>query len=241
MTLLALERVSKSHWRGRHEIVVLDDVSLEVEAGELVAIFGQRAAGKTTLLRIAAGIEAPDVGAVRLEGRDLGAGRFRKLTGIHPRLGWVGRQGPFASGMRMLDHVALPLLRTVAADQAERGATRALKRVGAGDLAGARWHELSDAERALVTVAHAIVRNPALLLVDDPTSGLGVEERETVLALLRSLADERGMAVLATVPEIPDALRSHRVMSLADGELIQATRRDPGEVIAFPQRRDGRA
>jgi len=241
MTLLALERVSKSHWRGRHEIVVLDAVSLEVEPGELVAIFGQRAAGKTTLLRIAAGIEAPDAGRVRFEGRELGSGRFRRLTGIHPQIGWVGRQGPFASGMRMLDHVALPLLRAVAAEEAERCATRTLKRVGAGDLASARWHELSDAERTLVTIAHAIVRDPALLLADDPTSGLGVEERETILGLLRAIAEEQHMAVLATVPEIPDALRSHRVMSLGDGELIQAARRASGEVIAFPQRRDGRA
>lgn len=241
MTLLALERVSKSHWRGRHEIVVLDEVSLEVEAGELVAVFGQRAAGKSTLLRIAAGIERPDSGCVRFEGAELGAGRLRRLTGIHPHIGWVGRQAPFASGMRMLDHVALPLLRAAAADEAERSAARALKRVGAGDLANARWHELSDAERTLVTIAHAIVRDPKLLLADDPTSGLGIEERETVLGLLRSIAEERGMAVLATVPEIPDALRSHRVMSLGDGELIQTTRRAAGEVIAFPQRRDGRA
>ncbi|HXE45743.1 MAG TPA: ATP-binding cassette domain-containing protein [Conexibacter sp.] len=241
MTLLALERVSKSHWRGRHEIVVLDEVSLEVDRGELVAIFGQRAAGKTTLLRIAAGIEAPDGGSVRFEGRELADGRFRRLGGIHPRIGWVGRQAPFASGMRMLDHVALPLLKAVPAEKAERRATRALKRVGAGELASARWHELSDAERTLVTIAHAIVREPALLLADDPTSGLGVEERETVLGLLRSIADEQQTAVLATIPEIPDALRSHRVLSLSDGELIQATRRAPGEVIAFPQRRDGRA
>jgi ABC-type cobalamin/Fe3+-siderophores transport system ATPase subunit len=143
--------------------------------------------------------------------------------------------------MRMLDHVALPLLRGVCAAEAERRATRTLKRVGAGELAAARWHELSDAERTLVTIAHAIVREPRLLLADDPTSGLGLEERETVFALLRSIAEEHRMAVLATVPEIPDALRSHRVMSLSAGELIQSTRRDPGEVIAFPQRRDGRA
>lgn len=241
MTLLTLERVRKSYWRGRHEIVVLDDVSLEVEAGELVAVFGQRAAGKTTLLRIAAGIERPDAGSVRFEGQPLGTGRGRRLAGLHARIGWVGRQGPFASGMRMLDHVALPLLRSVLADEAERRATRALKRVGAGELGSARWHELSDAERTLVTIAHAAVREPALLLADDPTSGLGIEERETILALLRALAEEQRMAVLATVPEIPDALRSHRVMSLGDGELIQAARREPGEVIAFPRRRDGRA
>jgi len=241
MTLLALERVSKSHWRGRHEIVVLDAVSFALDVGELVAIFGQRAAGKTTLLRIAAGIEGPDAGSVRFEGQELGGSRFRRLAGIHPRIGWVGRQGPFASAMRMLDHVALPLLRSLAADEAERRAARALTRVGAGELADARWHELSDAERTLVTIAHAIVREPRLLLADDPTSGLGLEERETVLGLLRSIAEERGMAILVTVPEIPDALRSHRVLALGDGELIHATPHPSGEVIAFPQRRDGRA
>lgn len=240
MTLLALERVRKSYWRGRHEIVVLDDVSLAVEPGELVAVFGQRASGKTTLLRIAAGIESPDAGDVRFAGRDLGSRRLR-LDGIHPDIGWVGRQGPFTSGMRTLDHVALPLLRTLSCAEAERQAARAVRRVGAGDLAGARWHELSDAERALVAIAHAIVRQPRLLLVDDPTSGLGIEERETVLALLRSIAEEHRMAVFASVPEVPDALRSHRVMSLSDGELIQSAGGTPGELIAFPRRLDGRA
>src|SRR5512142_2354641 len=193
MTLLALERIRKSYWRGRHELVVLDDVSFEIEPGEFVAIFGQRAAGKTTLLRIAAGIESPDAGTVRFGGRDLRGGRVKRLAGIDARISWVGRQGPFASGMRMLDHVALPLLGSLAADEAERHAARALKRVGASDLAGARWAELSDAERTLVTIAHAIAREPALLLADDPTSGLGVEERETVLGLLRSIVEEQGM------------------------------------------------
>jgi ABC-type lipoprotein export system ATPase subunit len=241
MTLLALERVSKSHWRGRHEVVVLDDVSFDIDAGEFVAVFGQRAAGKTTLLRIAAGIEAPDSGTVRFEGQDVRGRRVPRLAGMHERIGWVGRRGPFASGMEMLHHVTLPLLGRVEAHEAERRATRTLKRVGVGDLARARWHELSDAERTLVTIAHAIVRDPALLLADDPTSGLGVEERETVLALLRAIAEERGMAVLTTVPEVPDMLRSHRVMSLSDGELIQPAKRRAGEVIEFPRQRDGLA
>lgn len=240
MTLLSFQGVGKSHWRGRHEVVVLDDVSFDLDRGEFVAVFGQRAAGKTTLLRIAAGIEAPDAGTVWFDGADVRAGRAPRLAGIHEQIGWVGRGGPFAAGMQMLHHVALPLLRSVDAREAERRATRTLQRVGIGDLAHARWHELSDAERTLARIAHAIVRDPALLLVDDPTSGLGVEEREAILALLRSIADERGMAVLTTVPEVPDMLRSHRVMSLGDGELIQPSRRTPGEVIAFPRQRDGR-
>ncbi|HMJ04208.1 MAG TPA: ATP-binding cassette domain-containing protein [Conexibacter sp.] len=238
MTLLAFEHVRKSYWRGRHEVVVLDDVSFELDSAELAAVFGRRASGKTTLLRVAAGIEAPDGGRVLFDGQDARSRRTPRLAGIHERIGWVGRHRPFSSGLRMLHHVALPLLGRVDAREAERRATRALKQVGAGDFANARWHELSDAERMLVTIAHAIVRDPALLLADDPTSGLGLEERETVLALLRSIAEERGMAVLTTVPEVPDMLRSHRVMSLGDGELIQPAPRAPGGVIAFPPRRE---
>ena len=239
MTLLALERVHKSYWRGRHEVVVLDDVSCEIRPGELVGVFGQRASGKTTLLRIAAGIESPDAGRVLLGGRSMHGRRAPPPAGIHEQIGWVSRQGPPASGIRMIDHVVLPLLGRMGAHEAERRATRALKQLGAGDLASARWSELSDAERMLVTVAHAIVREPALLLADDPTSGLGLAERETVIALLRSIADARGMAVLMTVPEVPDMLRSHRVMSLSGGELIQPSQPAPGEVIAFPRRREG--
>jgi ABC-type lipoprotein export system ATPase subunit len=239
MALLALERVRKSYWRGRHELVVLDDVSFELDAGELVAIFGQRASGKTTLLRIAAGIESPDAGIVRFEDRDLATLRHPpRLAGLHARIGWVRRAGPLIASMDMLDYVALPLLGGAHHREAHRRATRALEDVGASELARATWHELSDAERTLVMIAQAIVRRPALLLADDPTATLGIEERETVLALLRSTAEATGAAVLMTAPDVPDMLRSHRVMSLSDGELIEPTaRRAGGQVIDFPLER----
>lgn len=239
MPLLSLEKVNKRYWRGRHEIVVLDDVSFDLDAGEFAAIFGQRASGKTTLLRIAAGIEAADGGEVRFDGEDITArtNTQRKLS-LHPRMGWMRRTGPFLASMDMLDYVALPLLGTVSHDEAHRRATRALTRIRADELARATWQELSDAERTLVMIAQAIVREPALLLTDDPTMGLGVQERETVLGLLRTVAEESGMAVLMTVPDVPDMLRSHTVMSLSDGELIMPKRRQlDGDVIDFPRQR----
>lgn len=232
MTLLALEHVSKSYWRGRHEVVVLDDVSFEVEPGEFVAIFGQRASGKTTLLRIAAGIESPDAGIVRFEGCDVAAlRRPPRIAGLDPRIGWMRRTGPLLASMQMLDYVALPLLGTLRHREAHRRATSVLNSVGANDLARATWGALSDAERTLVMLAQATVRRPLLLLADDPTGSLGVEERMTILGLLRSTADAAGMAVLMTVPDVPDMLRSHQIMSLSGGELIKPTARPPGEVI----------
>jgi putative ABC transport system ATP-binding protein len=237
--LLSLDRVSKRYWRGRHEIVVLDDVSFDIDAGEFAAIFGQRASGKTTLLRIAAGIEAADGGEVRFAGEDITARiKTQRRRSMHPRMGWMRRSGPFLASMEMLDYVALPLLDEVRHDEAHRRATRALTRIRADELARATWENLSDAERTLVMLAQAIVRGPALLLADDPTMGLGVHERETVLGLLRTVAEEDGMAVLMTVPDVPDMLRSHTVMSLSDGELIVPKRRRPeADVIDFPRER----
>jgi ABC-type lipoprotein export system ATPase subunit len=236
--LLSLDHVSKRYWRGRHEIIVLDDVSFELDPGEFAAVFGQRASGKTTLLRIAAGIETADHGTVRFAGDDLTRWASKRGTGLHPRIGWMRRRGPFLPSMDMLDYVALPLLDHVPHEEAHRLATRALRRIGADELARATWGELSDAERTLVMVAQAIVREPALLVADHPTMGLGTSEREQVLALLRGIAEESGMAVLMAVPEVPDMLRSHTVMSLSDGELILPTRRNArADVIEFPRER----
>lgn len=234
--LLSFDRVSKRHWRGRHEIIVLEDVSFDLDAGEFAAIFGQRASGKTTLLRIAAGIEPADGGTVTFAGDDLTAWARKRGAGLHPRIGWMRRGGPFLPSMEMLDYVAVPLLRPISHREAHRLATRALRRIGADELARARWAELSDAERTLVMIAQAIVREPALLVADDPTMGLGTTEREDVLRHLRDIAEETGMAILMAVPEVPDMLRSHTVMSLSDGELIRPTRRNVrADVIEFPR------
>jgi ABC-type glutathione transport system ATPase component len=224
--LLSLYGVTKRYVRGRHEIVALDDVSLEVAPGECVAVFGSHASGKTTLLRVAAGIECADEGRVTFAGDDMTEwATSRRKHGLHPHIGWLRRSGPFLSSMAIVDYVALPVARGSSPAEAQLRATRALKRMCADGLAQATWEELSDSERTHVMLAQAVVREPALLLADDPTRGLGVGDRETMLALMRTIADEDGMAVVMTVPEVPDLLRSHTVMTLSDGELIASSAR----------------
>jgi ABC-type lipoprotein export system ATPase subunit len=236
--LLSLHAVSKSYWRGATEVRVLDGASLEVPAGELVAVWGKRGAGKTTLLRIAAGLERPDEGIVTFGGEDLS----RLSEGAHARLmrecvGWVRRAGP-SSDLQMIDYVALPLLIDRGQRGAHRQASAALRRVGMSDCAGQRWNSLSDGERALVAIAHGIARAPRLLLVDDPTANLGLREREEVLQLLLSLVGETNLAVLMTVPDMPAAMRSHQIRALSAGHLLAPVPPPPqqdGNVIDFPR------
>lgn len=220
--LLSLKEVAKSYWRGDSEVRVLTDVSLDVQPGEFVAIWGTRGSGKTTLLKLSARLERPDRGSVSFDGADLAQlSEAQHARLMLERVGWVRRSGP-KSDLRMLDYVALPLLAEHGRRQAYTRAAEAMERVGVAPHAGQRWGSLCDGERALVGIAHGIARRPRLLLVDDPTANLDVLERERVTELLRSLADEEAIAVLMTVPDMPAAMRAHQIASLGRGRLANA-------------------
>jgi putative ABC transport system ATP-binding protein len=219
--LLAIDAVAKAHWRGDRQLRVLGGVSLELDAGEFVAVYGPRSSGKTTLLRLAAGLDRPDAGRVAFAGRDVAELTGRELARLlREEIGWVERSGPRGDALPVADYVALPLLGRERRTGARRAAMAALERLGVGGCADERWAGLSDAERTLVALAHALVRRPRLLVVDDPTGGLDVADREHILGLLRELAADEGAGVLMAVPEIPSTLRAHRVLSLSGGRLI---------------------
>ncbi len=221
--MLSFDGVAKSYWRGDSEVRVLQGVSLELGAGEFMAVWGTRGSGKTTLLKLAARLERPDVGVVRFEGIDLaGLSASQHARLMLQKIGWVRRAGP-KSDLRMLDYVALPLLVEHGRRQAYKRAGEAIERVGVAAHARQRWGSLCDGERALIGIAHGIARTPRLLLVDDPTANLDVRERERVTALLRSLADEEAVAVLMTVPDMPAAMQAHQIASLGGGRLASAS------------------
>lgn len=240
--LLSLEGVSKSYWRGTHEIAVLADVSLVVRAGEFLAVWGQRGAGKTTLAMVAAGLELPDAGRVVVDGIDLAAGRRRVGSRLHAGIGWVRRGGPQSDELRsVIDYVALPLLGECSPRTARRRATAMLKQVGVAECAAAAWSALTDGERTLVALAHALVREPRLLVADDPTANLDVLQREQVMGLLRRAADEANVGVLVTVPDMPEMAHADLVGSLSDGRLTisGAAPERANVVVLHTQRRSG--
>lgn len=240
VTLLSLSCVSRSHWRGPREVRVLRNVSLDVCAGDLVAVYGQRGAGKTTLLRIAAGFDAPDTGAVTFHGVDFASLSRRQLARLHrERIGWVERTGAHSRDLPASVYVALPLYGKVGPSNARRIALAALARVGAADCADQLWNDLSDADRVLVAIAQALAREPRVLIIDDPTAGLGILDRERVVGLLRTAAEEGGLGVLMAVPDMPAMLHAHQVRALSRGRLVApAPTQDDGSgtVVSFRAR-----
>lgn len=236
-SLLSLRHVSKSYWRGSYETVVLADVSLDVCRGEVVAIWGQRGSGKTTLATIAAGIDPPDSGAVLFEGRELESGSPGLADALHEGIGWLGRTVP--DDLPIVDYVALPLFRKLSPRYARRSAVAMLTRLGVGECANERWETLSDGERTLVAIAHTLVRTPRLLIADSPTANLDLFEREELMGLLRSTADEQRLGVLLTVPDMPEAVHADQIGSLSAGRLLLTSDRkeSPNVVVDLPARK----
>lgn len=242
--LLRLSGVSKRYARGRRDLRVLAEIDLDVQAGEFACVIGSRRAGKSTLLRIAAGMERPDGGQVRFDGIDLvglSDARLSRLLGA--QIAWAGRSGP-GMPMQMLDYVAMPLL-AAGRPRRLRGARfgrrdayararHALERVGASQCAEQRWESMSDWERALAELAQGIAAGPRLLLIDDLTDALGIRETDELTALVRELSREMSLAVLMTVSDAPASLWADRVLSLAAGKLTEGPRELGGNVIEFP-------
>jgi putative ABC transport system ATP-binding protein len=236
MTLLSLHTVTKRYARGYREVEALAGVDLQVEPGDFVAIWGASRSGKTTLLRIAAGIEAPDAGTVAFDGQDLAArSRRARALLLLTDIGCVWQTGHITRGLSVLDHVALPRFKGHSHAKARREAHELLERVGAPQAATARWHELTDGERTRVALAHALIRRPRLLLADEPTANLNMIEREQVLGVLRSVAEDGGVAIVMTAPDAPNLLQSHRLMSLDGGRLIKPRSEQRGTLIDFPR------
>ena len=237
MTLLELDRVSKSYNHGARERVALCEVSLKLDAGELVAVWGMRRSGRSTLLRVASGVETPDTGAVRFEGRDLADGPAALDAGI----GYCRTSFHPADGRVVLDQVMAGLLaRGVPRIQACSLARAALKRTGADGCAGLGPSDLNGGETIRVAVARVLACRPRLLVVDEPTKGVDLLDRDAILLLLRALADE-GIAVLASAVSAACLAGADRALTLGEGELHGSMAPELAAVSDLSQRRVLRA
>jgi len=234
---LRLESISKRYCRPDGDRIVLDEVSLSLERGQVMGVFGPSGAGKTTLLRIAAGLRSPDTGAVIYKGMRLDQMSARERTRIRRReIACVWAAQSWQERLGVLDHVGLPLLVDgCGRREAERRVREALLACDAEQCVAMELGELSDGERQRVAIARALVTEPQLLLADGPTSSLALTEREGIMVLLSALAHDARVAVMITASDAQTLLRADPVVYLRDGKLIgPELSSEGGRVYRFP-------
>ena len=202
------------------EVNVLRGVDLSVAAGEAVGLVGPSGAGKSTLMMIAAGLETPSAGSVRIAGRDLDGldedalARFRR-----DHVGIVFQAFRLVPTMTALENVAIPLELAGRRDAFE-AADAALARVGLAARTGHYPDQLSGGEQQRVAIARAFVAAPRLLLADEPTGNLDGRTGETIIDLLFGLARDQGTTLLLITHDPVLAGRCDRVLHIADGLIV---------------------
>jgi ABC-type lipoprotein export system ATPase subunit len=222
--VLQLAGVGKTYRRGDEQVKVLDDFDLTLHAGEFVVVTGPSGAGKSTLLHVAGGLDKPDIGTVTVDGQDVWAMRAGARAAFRRRnLGFVFQFFNLVPMLTAIENVSLPLvLDGMGARAADARAEELLRRVGLGDRVGHRPAELSGGQMQRVAVARALVAQPSIILADEPTGNLDSHSSTEVLALLRSLSDEDGAAVVLVTHDQAAAPYGTRELHLVDGRASAA-------------------
>jgi len=224
--IVTLRGVSREYPGG---VIALSGVDLDIDRGELVAIVGPSGSGKTTMLNVMGTLDRPSAGQVVIDGFDIAELSDRELSALRAfRIGFVFQHFHLAPGVSALDNVADGLLYTGTnlRERRER-AEAALLRVGLGHRLTHRPHELSGGEKQRTALARAVVREPTLLLADEPTGALDSHSGEGVMRILLDL-HKTGTTIVVITHERVVAAHLPRQVSMLDGRVVD----DRIEVVA---------
>ena len=220
--MIEIKNLGKTYGNKENSTVALDHVNLTIDQGEFVAIMGKSGAGKSTLLHILGGLDTFDSGEYRLMGKSVGTLKDKSLSQLrNETIGFVMQDFALISEKTVLFNTMLPLFfdRTPWSNMKAQGLA-ALERVGIQELAKKRVNQLSGGQKQRVAIARAIVKNPPLLLADEPTGSLDSETGKSIMEILTALNGQGTTIVLVTHDEDVAACCKRKIF-LSDGKVVQ--------------------
>jgi len=222
--MLQVTHLTKDYPAPRGALRVLDDVSFEMAAGDAAAVMGPSGSGKSSLLYIVGGLEPPTSGVVTLEGRNPHELKPNELAAFRNRaIGFVFQDHCLLPQCTVLENVLIPTLVGPSDPTAGERARRLIEQVGLGDRVDHRPAELSGGERQRVAVARALIRNPRLLLCDEPTGNLDRASADNVASLLLDLHQRQQGILIVVTHSAAMAARFPKRFELADRRLVAGT------------------
>ncbi len=218
--MIQLQDIIKIYPSGKRELKVLKGINLKIEKGEKIAIMGPSGSGKTTLLNILGCLDKPTSGSYSLEGKELSRLSDKELAEVRgKKIGFIFQTFNLLPRLSALRNVELAL--TYAGIREYHRAVEVLAQVGLGDRINHRPSELSGGEQQRVAIARALVKNPSLVLADEPTGNLDTRTGAEIMSLLDTLHVERGITLIVVTHDKNVASHCQRIVHLVDGQIVK--------------------
>jgi putative ABC transport system ATP-binding protein len=220
--IINISTLMKTYKLGGETVHALNNVTLEIEKGEFLAIIGPSGSGKSTLMNMIGCLDRPQSGKYLLDGKDIGKMNDNQLATIrNQKIGFIFQNFNLLTKLTALENVELPLLYSgVATKERRERALEALNKVGLMDRANHLPTQLSGGQQQRVAIARALVGNPAILLADEPTGALDSKTSKEILQVMKEL-NELGNTIILITHDLAIAKQANRMVSIQDGQLLE--------------------
>lgn len=225
--MIEIKNVTKEYKNGSEKSIVVNNISLNIDEGDFIAIVGQSGSGKSKLMHLIGGLDSPTSGEILYDGKDIGKlkdkeiARYRRDT-----IGFIFQDFNLDGNQTVLENIMMPMIfaRVKPKDRKER-ALKCLEKVNLTEKAHSKANQLSGGQQQRVAIARALINNPKILIADEPTGNLDSKNGQDIMTLLKDL-NKNGYTIIMVTHNIEQSYETDKIVKIKDGELISIENMD---------------